>query len=488
MSINRRQFVKRAAVGAASIGVPLLVSSRVFGANETIRVAVVGLGSRGVDVHVPSMEQQKGVSVVALCDPDRSRLATAAKRFEQKYHRAPQQYVDIRKLLENKEVDVVSHATQTYWHVLGTIWACQAGKHVYVEKPACHYIWEGRQMVAAARKYNRLVQIGSQERSIPGTREAVEWVRAGNLGKIKMITGFVNKPRTSVGKGTVPLQIPPEVDYDLWCGPAKKVPLYRDRLHYDCAFDWNTGGGDAVNQGAHQMDVARWVLGETDLPRRVMSIGGRFQFNDAADCANTLIIYYDFPTAPVIYEVHNFRSAKGVRQAPLFRGLEVGAAVDCEGGYVMFRLGAKAFDTKGNEIKRFGEIKEGPGAEDHLHFENFIDAVRVSDRQKLHAEILEGHVSASVCHTGNISYRLGKKATVEEIRKVTGEIPAWNEAFDRLLAHLKANEIDVSGRTITLGPWLETIPGQERFKDNAEANAIVKGSYRAPFEVPEVKA
>jgi hypothetical protein len=150
-------------------------------------------------------------------------------------------------------------------------------------------------------------------------------------------------------------------------------------------------------------------------------------------------------------------------------------------------ISAKAYDQKGNEIKRFGELKTGPGDDDHLHFENFIDAVRDGQREKLHAEILEGHVSASVCHTGNISYRLGKKAPVDEIRKVTGEIPAWNDTFDRLLAHLRANEIDVEDPTITLGPWLETVPGEERFQDNAAANALVKGFFRAPYEVPDVK-
>jgi len=490
--ITRRQFLQRTSVAAAAFAAPLALPRRVFGANDTIRAAVIGLGSRGVDYHIPCMENQQGVTVAALCDPDRSRLADALNDFRKKYGREPALALDMRTLLDRKDIDVVCYATQTYWHALGTIWACQAGKHVYGEKPACHYIWEGRQMVHAARKYDRIVQIGSQERSIPGTRAAVEWVRAGNLGKIKLITGFVNKPRASIGKRAEPLPIPPEVDYDLWCGPAQKVPLYRDRLHYDCAFDWNTGDGDSVGQGAHQMDVARWVLGETGLPRRVMSLGGRFGVDDAGNVANTQLIYYDFPSAPVIYEVHGLRSAKGARRAVTFRGLEVGAAVDCEDGYVMFRLGAKAYDRQGKVIQDFtgsmaGEFKTAPGDDDHLHFENFIDAIRAGDRAKLHAEILEGHVSASVCHTGNISYRLGRKASIGEIRQVTGAIPAWDDAFGRLLDHLKANEIALDGPTITLGPWLETVPGEEQFKDNPKANEIVRGWDREGFRIPEVK-
>ena len=297
------------------------------------------------------MEEQEGVKVVALCDPDRSRLASATKRFEQKYHHTPDQCADMRKLLDRKDVDVLSHATQTYWHCLGAIWSCQAGKHVYVEKPASQYLWEGRQAVNAARKYNRIVQCGTQERSIRGTKAAIQWVRAGNLGKIKLITAFCYKERFSVGKRDKPLEIPPEVDYDLWCGPAKKVPLYRDKLHYDCCFDWNTGGGDAVNQGAHQVDVARWLLGENDLPRRVMSIGGRFVFNDAADCPNTQIIYYDFPSAPVLYEMYDLRVAKGSNKIPKFMGETVGAYVTCEGGSILLRHGARVFDKDGKEFK-----------------------------------------------------------------------------------------------------------------------------------------
>jgi hypothetical protein len=270
------------------------------------------------------------------------------------------------------------------------------------------------------------------------------------------------------------------VDYDLWCGPAKKLPIYRDQLHYDCCFDWNTGGGDSVNQGAHQVDVARWLLGENDLPRRVMSIGGRFVFDDAADCPNTQITYYDFPSAPVLYEMYDLRVAKGSKQIPKFMNETVGAYVACEDGSILLRHGARVFDKDGKEFKHFGDDH------DRLHFENFIDAVRSGRREKLHAESLVGHISTAVCHTGNISYRLGRKASAAEIRQVTQDIPAWNSMFDRFVAHLKANEVDVDAPAITLGPWLETVPGEERFKDNAAADALVKGAYRAPYTVPEL--
>jgi predicted dehydrogenase len=179
----------------------------------------------------------------------------------------------MRKLFDRQDIPVIGNATQNYWHGLSTIWACKAGKHVYVEKPLSHYIWEGRQMVNAARKYDRFVQVGTQRRSQTSIGEAIAWIREGHLGKILYLTAFANKPRSSCGKRETPLEIPPSVDYDLWCGPAKKLPIFRNNLQYDCSFDWNTGDGESCNQGVHEVDVARWCLGEEQLPRRVMSIG-----------------------------------------------------------------------------------------------------------------------------------------------------------------------------------------------------------------------
>ena len=182
--------------------------------------------------------------------------------------------------------------------------------------------------------------------------EGIKWIQEGNLGKIKYITAFANKPRWPIGKREQPLEIPDHVDYDLWCGPAKMLPIYRPRLQYDCSFDWNTGDGESCNQGVHEIDIGRWVLGETRLPRRLMSIGGRFLFGDAADAPNTQIIYYDFPTAPLLYEVHNLASRTGAKTMPTFRGHGVGTVVDCEGGsFVILQAYSKAFDTKGKEIK-----------------------------------------------------------------------------------------------------------------------------------------
>jgi predicted dehydrogenase len=475
MSLTRRHFLQTSSAAALAVAAPHVVAAQARGANDEIRVGVVGLGVRGAGEHIPRMSCIQGVRVVAVCDPDQRRLAEAAAAIEKKYGHRPQQFADVRKLVEQKDLDVVTVATMQYWHALPTVWACRAGKHVYVEKPLAHFIWEGRQMVAAARKYDRLVQVGMQSRSQGTVHAAMKYLRSGQLGKIRYITCFANKPRTSIGKRKEPLPIPEWVDYELWCGPARKEPIYRDRLQYDCSFTWNMGDGESCNQGVHETDVARWLLGETGLPRRVMSIGGRFVFDDAGDVPNTQIIYYDFPSAPVLYEVHNMTSGKGRKDSPNFRGTRTDICVQCEGGHVMVRAG-QVFDNAGKKIKSF------PGGE--THFENFIAAVRSGKRSDLHADVLEGHLSTAICHAGNISYRLGKPAPVADMRAAVKDVPLFGEMLDRYLAHLAAHGVDPA--TSTLGPWLECDPQRECFKNNEEANKLVHGFYREPFVMPEL--
>jgi len=475
MSVTRRQFVRQsAAAAAAAVGLPMVASSRVLGANEEIRMAVVGCGGRG-GAHVSAFGGQPGVRIAAVCDPDRVRLESFAKRIESSYGNRPAQVVDVRQLMDRKDFDVISVATMQYWHSLPTIWACETGRHVYVEKPLAHFIWEGRQMVNAARKYNRLVQIGTQARSRNTDQQVIDYIRSGQLGKIQYIVCFANKARTPIGKRSEPLPIPETLDYDLWCGPARKEPIYRDRIQYDCSFTWNMGDGESCNQGVHEVDVARWLLGETTLPRRVMSVGGRFVFNDAGDVPNTQIMYYDYPSAPILYEVHNLRAGKDTKAMSLFRGSGVDTCVQCEGGYVMMHAG-RVFDNQGKEIKKFS------GGEDH--FGNFIRALRSGKREDLNAEVLEGHLSTNICHAGNISYRLGQRASAADIRAQIGDLPVFQEMFDRYVVHLKAHDVDPGEST--LGPWLECDAANECIKDNAKANELVKGFYRKPFEVPEV--
>lgn len=454
---------------------PAVVPRRVLGANDRILVGVVGLGGRGLRAHVPGFQNQAGVTVVAVSDADARRMGQAAEKIESEHGHAVEQHADMRRLFEMKEIDVVANATQNYWHGLSTIWACQAGKHVYVEKPLSHYIWEGRQMVNAARRCDRIVQCGTQRRSQTSIGKAIEWIHQGHLGRIEHVTAFANKRRSSCGLRNEPLPIPGYVDYDLWCGPAKKVPIYRNRLQYDCSFDWNTGDGESCNQGVHEVDAARWCLGETRLPRRVMSIGGRFLFNDACDVPNTQIIYYDFPSAPLLYEVHNLTRAEGSNEMPDFRGERVGVVVQCEGGVVSLYRGI-AWDAAGKKVQTFS------GGGDH--FANFIEAVRAGRRDLLHAEVEVGHVSTSVCHTGNISLRVGRPASENEQRAAVAGVPLLAEMHDRFLGHLQAHDIEPDAAT--LGPWLEIDDTSERFRDHDKANELVNGYYRDPYVVPDL--
>ena len=497
MSITRRQFVKRSSAAAAAVGLPMFVPARAFGANEKIRVGIIGLGGRGSHSHATALGNQDGVDVVALCDPDRGRLNRAAGGIKKWFKRDADKYTDMRDLLKRKDIDVVSIATQVYWHGLATIWACQAGKHVYVEKPLCLYIWEGRQMVAAARKHKRIVQCGTQHRSAKGVREATAWTREGNLGKIKHINCFAVKPRSSLGKREKPLDIPDSIDYELWCGPAKKLPIYRNRLQYDCRYDWNTGGGETLDQGIHELDVARAWLGEKKIPRRTMSIGGRFMWNDAGDAANAHIMCYDFAGAPVIHEIYNVqapgfvdglklpKSIKGSRADRMLRHGPYGFVVTCEGGFILVLAYQAhetciAFDRKGKQIKSF----HGRGGGNH--FVNFIEAVRSGKREHLHAEVEEGYISTATIHTSNISYRLGKVASVKRQQAAIEGVGGFSEAFERLQTTLKGHKIDPN--TATLGPWLEIDRDKECVKNNDKANELVRGYYRKPFIVPDISA
>jgi len=477
MSVTRRTFLKRSLAAPAALGLPFVSLAGAAGANGEIRVAVVGLGGRGAGAHVPRMQRQQGVRVVALCDADRQRMGQCAERLAKDHGQKADQVVDVRELLERKDIDVLSNATQNYWHALSTIWACQAGKHVHVEKPLSHYIWEGRQMVHAARKYGRIVQTGMQRRSQRSIIEAVRWLRQGHLGKVRYATAFANKPRGPIGKRDTPLPIPDSVNYELWCGPAKKRPLHRDRLQYDGSFVWNTGDGESCNQGVHEIDMARWCLGVTTLPRRVMSLGGRFVWDDAADVPNTQIICYDYPEAPILYELHNMPAAKGTKAMPSFGGQATGLRVHCEGGCLDLPAG-RAVDQEGKVVKTFS------GGEDH--FENFIRAVRSGRREDLNADAADGHLSTAICHTGNISYRLGRKATRKEMLDPVRGLGVWEEMFERLMTYLKGWEIDVDAPNVTLGPWLEIDANTETFKDNPAANKLARGYYRKPFVVPEV--
>jgi predicted dehydrogenase len=485
---DRRTFLKHSLLGAASLSlIPAIgcrstqsppVHARVPGANGDIRYAVAGFNGRGQS-HLEGFAKVKGTRLVALCDVDSDVLGREVQK--QKDHGVPVEgYTDIRKLLENPNIDVVSFATPNHWHALGAIWAMQAGLDVYVEKPVSHEIWEGRQMVNAAKKYNRVVQAGMQSRSSTGLAEAIAWVRAGNIGKIKRARGLCYKRRPSIGMVRGPQPIPASVDYDLWCGPAPKAPLTRKHLHYDWHWVWPTGNGDLGNQGVHQVDIARWVLGQKSLAPSVISIGGRFGYVDNGDTPNTLVVYYDYPGAPLIFEVRGLPESEDAKAMDKYRGVEIGVVVDCEGGSMVIPnySSADIYDAGGVKLKSF------KGA--NSHFENFIAAVRSRDAALLTAPIEEGHVSAALCHTANISFLAGREMSPEQLQYLVWKNRDLYDAFGRMRAHLTANKVDIHAPRATMGAALAVDPQTERFTNSHKANSLLKRKYRKPFVVPEI--
>lgn len=477
-TFDRRTFLKSYILATAAIRFFPTVSARAAGANDEIRFAVVGFNQRGTS-HINGLSKLKGTRMVALCDVDSKVLDREVQKC-QAAGTTVEAYTDIRKLLENKNIDVVTFATPNHWHSLGSIWAVQAGKDVYVEKPVSHNVWEGRQLVLAARKYGRLVQAGTQSRSRGDIREAIQWTREGHVGKILRARGLCYKRRPSIGKVSGPQPVPKTVDYDLWCGPAPKEPLMREKLHYDWHWVWPTGCGDLGNQGVHQVDVARWILGESALSPRVFSIGGRLGYKDDGTTPNTLIVFHDYPSAPLIFEVRGLPSATDSTKMDKYHGASIGVVADFEGGSLVIPdSGAVAVvDKDGAEIKKFSK-----GSRDH--FANFIEAVRSRKQTDLNADILDGHISSALCHTANISYRLGKTRTPEQIRDAVKSNKDMSETLGRMGAHLAANMVDLHKTPATLGVVLKMDPQTERFIGNRSANKLLSRDYRAPFVVPE---
>ncbi len=482
--LTRRNFIRRTFGGflkasLASCAAFTIPFSRARGANDDIRVAVVGIGSQGSN-HINWFRQIPAVRVVAICDADKSFIDREQKKFTDRSEKVDT-YLDYRKLLEDKNIDAIITAAPNHWHALVTVWACQAGKDVYVEKPVSHNIWEGRKMVEAARKYNRIVQSGTQRRSDEGLHEAIQYIQQGNLGKILFVRGIIYVRRDSIGKVSGPQPIPPSVDYNLWCGPAPMEPLMRKNLHYDWHWVWPTGNGDFGNNGIHFIDICRWVLGKNHLAPKVMSIGGRFGYIDDGQTPNTQIVFLDYQPVPIIFEVRGLPRAKGDSVMDDYRGIRDGLVVQCENGYFAGGDGGWAYDNAGKKIKQF------VGSGGSGHHANFINAVRSRKVSDLNADILEGHLSSSLCHQGNISYRLGKTASPDEIMEVIKGNKEMLDSFESFLKHLTANGVDIQKTPSVLGPCLTMDVENEKFTGDFadQANALVTRNYRDPFVVPE---
>jgi predicted dehydrogenase len=401
-------------------------ATRAAGPNDRINVAVLGIRGRG-SAHIDAFSKHPQTRVAALCDVDSNQFADRIKVVQERSDgKSPALVADLRRVMDDRTIDVVSIATPNHWHALAAVWACQAGKDVYVEKPVSHNVSEGRKIVEAARKYGRVVQTGTQSRSASGVNEAIAFLRSGKLGPIYLAKGLCYKPRGSIGiKADCP--VPEGVNYNLWLGPAPERPFNPNRFHYEWHWNWDYGNGDIGNQGIHQMDVARWGLGMDTLPKHIVSSGGRFGYKDDGETPNTQVAAFRYDDRMLEFEVRGLptNDERGVKVGNLFYGPEGFLAINGDSW-------ASYLGPKGEPGPR------GSGGGDH--FGNFVAAVQSRKPEMLHAEILEGHLSSALCHLANVSYRLGRALH-----------------FD---------------------------PATESFGTDKEANAYLTREYRSPFTMP----
>ena len=410
MSSSRRSFLHGAAAAALS-------ASRVMGANDRINVLVVGTGGRGTD-HIDEYAKLPGARLAGVCDIDQAARERAVARVEKLTGEKPKQWTDMREAFADKDVDAVSIAAPNHWHALATIWACRAGKDVYVEKPASYNIHEGQRMVEVARQTGRMVQVGSQGRSTAHKIKAMQLLRDGAIGRVYMAKGLCFKRRKSIGhKEDSP--VPPGVNWDLFLGPAPLRPFNELRFKYNWHWFWDTGNGDIGNQGVHEMDTCRWGMGELGWPKSVVSTGGKYLYSDDQETPNTQNAVFDFGDRQVVFEVRGLITGEEGRLnhagnnvvANLFYGSDGWMAVDGNGFQVY----------KGENSQLATDEKAVISYDTGAHMANFLAACRSRRYQDLHADIAMGAMSAAFCHMANASYRVGRRLTVEAPGRFAGD-------------------------------------------------------------------
>jgi predicted dehydrogenase len=476
--ITRRRFLKQAA--AAGSAFPLVTiagtkaSGRVIGANEVIRVGVAGIHGQG-NAHIDQYLGLKNVQVTYLIDPDRSLFESRAKKIRARGGNTPRCVQDIRRALEDKNLDVVSVAAPNHWHSLITVWACQAGKDVYVEKPLSHCVAEGRRCVEAARKYGRLVQHGTQQRSSPSRANEIAAVQSGKYGRLLVSKGYCCKPRWSIGRKP-PTAPPAHLAFDLWLGPAPQQPYHGNLVHYNWHWFWEFGNGEIGNQGVHEIDVARWAIPGATMPTKVWSLGGRFAYQDQGQTPNTQMAVFEYQGALLVFEV---RGLVGKHKRFGFKVLN--EYYTDEGMITTGRF----YPRKGGKPERLAkfDVRVTPGGA----WGSFLHAVRSRKVEDLNADVEHGHYSSALCHLANISYRLGENVPFNGKTKALGDNRLVVETFMNLQDNLKAVGVRLAETTYRLGRVLTFDPRGERFAGEGakEANALLTQKYRKPFVMPE---
>ncbi|MGC9994741.1 MAG: Gfo/Idh/MocA family oxidoreductase [Terriglobia bacterium] len=458
------KMVEKGASAAALAGISFITEpQRVFGANDRVRMGVCGLRGMGFQ-HIEEYSRMANVETVAVCDVDENIMSGRLADMDRMSLPTPKTYTDVRKLLEDSSIDAVSVATPNHWHALIGIWALQAGKDVYIEKPCCHYLWEGKQLVLAAKKYNRIAQHGTNNRSAGAVIEGVQKMREGLIGDVYLARGLCFNRRNTIGRAPVE-PVPAGVNYDLWAGPSPLHPFTRNRFHYNWHWFWDTGNGDIGNQGVHQIDVARWGLG-VKFPHKASALGGHFMFDDDQETPNTLNAAFEFRQEggkPKIleFEVRHWLSNEEAGIGSLGFGVAIPGFLGPpprhssrqrpeagQGSVGDLFYGSKGYMAMSNEEYPsyrtwLGEEQErGPtGSREGNNWQNFISCVRSRKQEDLNAPLEEGYISCALIHLANASYRLG--------------------------------------RTLNFDPETQQVIGDD------EANKLLRGTYRAPHVVPE---
>ncbi len=511
---NRRSFVRKsmaATASAAALAQGKFVHAQQAGQNSItspnsqLDVAVIGVGGRG-GAHINEMLRADGVTITHICDVDEGTGAKRVKQIAEAQGKSPKLETDLRRILDDESVDAVTIATPNHWHALGGIWAMQAGKHAYIEKPVCHNIAEGSALIAAARKNRRMCQVGTQCRSSRAVIEAIDFIGSGGIGEVKFARGLCYKRRKSIGS-LGDYVIPSNVDFNLWSGPAEYTEprLTRERFHYDWHWQRLYGNGDLGNQGPHQTDIARWGLGIDTHPSSVISYGGRLGYQaerkdadyvDAGDTANTEVSIYDYGDKCIVFETRGLSVDESADKElnKLFgstTGNKIGVVFYGSEGYVVQRNYdyCIAYDKDFNVTHEF-RVKGNLNA---VHFGNFIEACRRDEPALLNADVREGHLSAAISHLGNISFYLGEENHVSE-SELAGVLQGIESLDDnaatlqRTLAHLQQNGVELDKYPLSLGPHLRFDPEKETFPDSEEANELLTRAYRGEFVCPQAAA
>lgn len=475
--LNRRNFLAASAVGLSTS--VAATSLRAANANEEINIGFISCGGRAQGL-MKQFSAVPGVNIAGLCDVDERLLGAAKERFPK-----AQGWTDLRELIASPSIDAVVVATCNHWHCLAAIWAMEGGKDVYVEKPLSHTQWEGRQTVAAARKYSKVCQMGSQQRSDPMQVKIKQFLHIEKgIGELQ--SARVNRYgiRPSIGRRDTPLQIEKHIAYDMWLGPAQNKPIFRDKLHYDWHWDWNTGSGEMGNWGVHVLDDVRNNVFQdaVALPKRIMGGGGRVALGDAGETPNVHFAYFDTGEIPVVIGLSNLPAAPGSKSVAPHPGPNSGYVVYGEGGRYEGRRGkGTAYDNDGKVIKKFSG-----NSGNVVHQANFIDAVRKQDRSLLNTEVAVGNDSTGWCNLANIAFQAGSEFTTQRAAEL--DLVRWEELLGEMDAHLRAHDISLASDAIRLSPMLELDSKTEQFVGASadQANRFLKREYRKGFEVPEL--